>query len=149
MKIAAKGYYLEEIERKKNAFIVDIVEKSKELNNIKSSQLGNIAAYASALKYNPEKAKKQLYQYLQHAVDKYESSGVHQDKGNPRMLQQFVKKICETDLDEQLEITFADFIMGIQKEKLLTNEDKLKIKLQMIIDIIRYYNKKNKEESKS
>ena len=142
LKIAAKGYYLEEIERKKNAFIVDFVENSKELKNIKSTQLGNVAAYASALKYNPEEAKKQLYQYLQHAVNKYESSGVHQDKGDPRMLQQFVKKICETDLDEQLGIHLGEFIMGIPKKELLENP--LKIKLQMIIDIVRYCNKEKK-----
>ncbi|HIR88258.1 MAG TPA: hypothetical protein IAC96_04830 [Candidatus Fimimorpha faecalis] len=148
LKIAAKGYYLEEIERNKKQFII---KKSKDLVTITSnSQLGNITAYASALKYNPEKAKKQLYQYLQHTVDKYESSGVHQDKGDPKKLQGLVEKICNDDLDKQLEITFGDFIMGIQKEKLLTNEDKLKIKLQLIIDIVRYCNKeKNKEESKS
>ena len=83
-----------------------------------------------------------MYQYLQHAVNKYESSGVHQDKGDPRMLQQFVKKICETDLDEQLGIHLGEFIMGIPKKELLENP--LKIKLQMIIDIVRYCNKEKK-----
>lgn len=142
LKIAAKGYYLEILEYAKNRYIVNHPLKK---GTITPSQLGTIQAYAALLKYTPEEAKKTLLNYLEHAVDKDNALRKQSNRQKRTPIKEFVINLFESDLDQWLELDCVSTIMGIDKKRLLSDQEVLKFKIQLLIDMIHYDNRKKGE----
>lgn len=139
--IAARGYYLEKLELAKKSYLVS--QKNHPILNRKlaSSQMGTIESYAASLQYTPELAKKELLGYLKHAVEKDEAQRTHRKRQKRDEVKEFIEKLLESDLEQVLDISLNKSIMGIEKRRLLTEEETLRWKLRFLIDMIRYANK--------
>lgn len=141
LRAAAGCYYRKLLERKMNAYVVkNPFSKGK----ISGSQLGILESFATAYKYEPGKAKKFIDQYLDHALGKERNHNVQKDRNSVQELKNCVRHIFDTDLDTLLSVETrqADSVMGVPKAKLLTEEEKLEIRLALITKLIRYDNKK-------
>lgn len=146
LKVAARCYYRNLLERKMNAYVV---ENPLSRRNISNSQLGLVESLATAYKYDPQKAKKAIEQYLDHALEKEQNKNVQNFKSSIKELRQYIEGILGTkEKPVELEILLSvvtkqrDSIMGIPKSSLLTEDERLKYKLELITKMIRYDNKK-------
>ena len=115
-------------------------------NKSTSLQLGTIQSYALASKYVPQQARKDLDTYIKHAVEKDRTSRVHNQKASRGDIGERIKgllseKMTLEELYQSCELNVKETIMGIQKEVLLTEDEVLKHKLQLLIDMIRYKNR--------
>ncbi len=141
LKIAARGYYRNVLKRAMDHYIVETpLPKGKASN----SQLGTLESYAVAYKYEPQKAKGFIIKYLRHTDSKAENTRVQKTKNGVKELKQYISYIMDTDIETLLEIKTGEkeSIMGISKKELFTSEELDKMKLELIIGMIRYDNKK-------
>lgn len=141
LKAAAKCYYRSLLEKKMTAYVVNNpLPKGK----IANSQLGILASFTTAYKYNPQEAKRTIGEYLEHAFDKEENVNVQKERNSIRVLKQYVQTVFDTDIETLLCVSTKqkESIMGIPKSSLIDEDGKLKIKLELITRLIRYDNKK-------
>lgn len=141
LKTAAGCYYRNLLERQKNAYIVEYPLPKGELAN---SQLGILDSFATAYKYEPVKAREAIKQYLEHALDKEKNNSVQKEKNSIAELKQYVYQVFDADVETLLSVSTAkkDTVMEIPKKELITEDDALKLKLELITGMIRYDNKK-------
>lgn len=141
LRIAAGCYYRNLLERRMSAYIV---EHPLPKGRIAGSRLGLLESYATAYKYEPREAKRLIDNYLNHALDKEENSSVQKAKESMALLQKYVTHVFDTDLESLLSVSTKqkDSVMGVAKAGLLTEEETLRWKLELITGMIRYDNKK-------
>lgn len=141
LKIAARSYYRNLLERKMNAYVV---ASSFPEGKIANSQLGILEAFAAAYRYEPMAAKKSIEEYLAHALDKEKNSSIQKARNSIVELKKYVHRIFDTDIETLLSVGTKqkESVMGILKSDLLTKEEELKLKLELIIRMIRYENKR-------
>lgn len=146
LKVAARCYYRNLLERKMNAYVV---EHPLPKGNISNSQLGLVESFTTAYKYEPQEAKRFIRQYLAHALEKEQNHNAQKFKASIKELQQYVEGILGTEerpvkLETLLSVTTKQkvSIMGIPKSSLLPEDEELKYKLELITKMIRYDNKK-------
>ena len=93
IKIVARKYYRNMLARKLEAYINEVSAGKKESFcdiRTSSSQLGTIDSILTARKYDPQKAKEALIQYLQHENEKADKNSAH--KGHNSLKK--IGKIC-------------------------------------------------------
>ncbi len=141
LRIAAGCYYRNLLERKMSAYIV---EHPLPKGRIAGSRLGLLESYATAYKYEPREAKRLIDNYLNHALDKEENNSVQKAKESIALLQKYVTHVFDTELESLLSVSTKqkDSVMGVAKADLLTEEEALRWKLELITRMIRYDNKK-------
>lgn len=141
LKVAARCYYRNLIERKMNVYVV---EHPLPKGKIANSQLGILESFATAYKYNPKEAIRAIEQYMEHAFDKEQRTNVQKTRASMNDLKQYVQDIFNTELETLLSVKTKqrDSIMGILKTDLLSKDEILKLKLELIIKMVRYNNKK-------
>lgn len=139
LKIAAKGYYRNIIQKAMNRYVV---EKPLPRGGISNSQIGTIESYATAYKYEPEEAKRLIRKYLRHTDSKAENARVQKAKNGVKEMETYVSHIMDTEIETLLSIKIGESIMGIPRKELFTQEDLDKMKLELITRMIRYDNKK-------
>lgn len=150
LEIVAKNYYRNMLERKLEVYINNVIEDEKgPFCDIRtsSSQLGTIDSILTAHKYDPKKAKKALLEYLKHENEKADKNNTHKGHNSLKRMDEFVQQsIFTKSLDE-----IADFsgkepgkIMGIATSDLLSEDEKIRMQLKVIVDLIRFKNKEEK-----
>lgn len=155
LKIAARGYYINKIKAAMNKYVVSypIVEKKVKSieeswkndneKNVTNSQLGAVESLATAYKYEPSKAWQVITEHFEHALEKEEGRKIHKETYSIQKLKRTVDHIKETELQELLEMEpKKDTVMGISKDEVLSEEEIERYKLQLLISMIRYENKK-------
>ncbi len=141
LRIAARGYYRNLLKRAMSHYVVEHpLPKGKASN----SQLGTLESYAVAYRYQPRKAKELIKKYLEHTDSKAENARVQKTKNDVRELAKYISHIMDTDIETLLEVKTGEkeSIMGILKKELFTSEELDKMRLELIIGMIRYDNKK-------
>lgn len=141
LKIAARCYYRNLLERKMNAYVVASPFPERKIAN---SQLGILEAFATAYRYEPMEAKRSIEEYLEHALSKEENSSIQKARNSIVELKKYVHRIFDTDIETLLSAGTKkkESVMGILKSDLLTKEEELKLKLELITRMIRYENKR-------
>lgn len=141
LKTAAGCYYRNLLERQKNAYIVEHPLPKGKLAN---SQLGILESFATAYRYEPVEAKRSIDRYLEHALDKEKNNSAQKEKNSIAELKQYVYQVFAADVETLLSVSTVkkDTVMGIPKKELITEDDVLKLKLELITGMIRYDNKK-------
>lgn len=141
LKVAAGCYYRNLLEKQMTAYVV---EHPLSKGMVTNSQTGALEAFATAYQYQPWQGKKAIEDHLAHALDKEENNSVQKVRNSINELNRFVQKIFGTDLETLLAVSTRqkDRVMGIPKKELLTADEELRYKLELITRMIRYDNKK-------
>ncbi len=143
LKIAAKGLLEHRLERAMEQYLV---ENPSMLQGISNSKLGVIQSLCLELRYVPEEAEKRLRDYIRHSEDKDQRSSRHNGKERPDVLHRYVKCMLDNDLMERLHIDVKHGkILGLDVTEVLTKDEQLRYKLQLMIDQIRYANREVKK----
>lgn len=141
LRAAAGCYYRNLLERSMNTYLV---EHPLPKGKIANSRLGILEAYTTAYKYEPQEARRAIDRYLGHALDKEENSSVQKSKDSITELRKYVYHVFDTDIESLLSVSTKqkDSVMGVPKSDLLTEDEELKLKLELITRMIRYDQKK-------
>lgn len=150
IKIVARKYYRNMLARKLEAYINEVGAGKKESFcdiRTSSSQLGTIDSILTARKYDPQKAKEALIQYLQHENEKADKNSAHKGHNSLKKMEKFVQEaIFAKGLDEIAGFSGKEpgKIMGISTSELLSKDEEDRMKLKLIVDLIRFKNKEEK-----
>lgn len=145
LKTAAGCYYRNLLERHKNTYVV---EHPLPKGGIANSQLGILESFATAYKYDPREAKRSIDEYFKHAFEKEKNYRAQKMKNSIVELERYVRQVFDTDVEVLLSVSTAESesVMGIPKKELLTEDEELQFKLELITGMIRYDNKNSKRE---
>lgn len=140
IRLAAKSCYKNRI----NASITKYVVDNEPLPSNTASQLGNILSIALKNRFTPEEGWEGINKYFTNKMKKEEDNRVHSTVKR-KLSGPLYKKIHEiesTPLHELLSLQFTDQekreIMGISADSLLTESEIKRMKLELLIQIIRY-----------
>lgn len=146
LKVAARCYCRNLLEKKMNTYVV---EHPLPKGNISNSQLGLVESFTTAYQYEPWEAIRVIEQYLDHALEKEQNKNVQKFKSGIQELRAYMEGILGTKerpvkLETLLSVVTKqkDSIMGIPKSNLLSEDEELKYKLELITKMIRFDNKK-------
>lgn len=144
LKTAAYGYYKMQIERAQDCYVT---KKPLNKGSIADSQLGQLESIAVSCQYDPERGIETIRKYLSHAEQKGENNNQQKEKNTIRGLSGVVLQLLDKNLEEALDIPtkHKDTVMGFKKTELITAEEEKKLKLKLLIKLIRYDNKKDRE----
>mgnify|MGYP003302951981 CR=1 FL=1 len=165
LKMVAKQYYARLLEQKIKRFIV---EKRFTYGTISSSQLNKLYAIATMYQYQPKQAKQAIQDYLNYSMEKEQTNNTQKERGSFLEIKKFVERLFEVELEkfmeesikhsieenlyseeekEQLfmELAIKDTIMGMKRANLFSAEEQDRWKLKLLIELIRYENKKGNE----
>lgn len=140
----AKSYYKNQIRSAITSYIVSNDLRTKiNIKNISNSQLGMIESSLIKNQYQPSEAQKVLEKYLSHAKEKAEKNNKQQHKNRADAFEKVFIEISSKSLDELLNIQTKskNDVMGISKDELLSVDEINLIKISIMIDMIRYFNK--------
>ena len=140
IRLTAKGLLQHRIERGMERYIV---EHADELKGITGSQLGLIASMCINCQYQPEKAELQLGSYLVHSKEKTEHYKKQDEKKKPDSFHRYLEKMLGTDLYRLLEIS-GEPVMKIPVGDLLSPDEQVRYKLQLMERQIRYANREGR-----
>lgn len=143
LKLAARNYYRNLINRKTVEYVVDHPLRK---GGLAGSQLGRLEALTTAYKYDPAAGRKAISQFLTHAGEKEGNRKTQKARSSVKPLIREVTRIFDTGLDELLGLGEKDAVMGIRKADLLGEEDVYRLKMKLLTDLIRYDNKKEGED---
>ncbi len=141
LKTAARCYYRNLLERQMKAYTVkNPLPKGK----IANSQLGILESYAITYQYEPQRAYETISYYFDHSLDKEEKYNVQKQMNSICTLKKYVNTVFEADLDTLLSVRtkHEESIMGIAKDELITPDEKIRLRLKLLLMMIRYDNKK-------
>lgn len=142
LKLAAKAHYRNLIHEAMKRYIVKCPLNK---GSISDSQLGMIESLASAYRYDPQNAERVIRDYLEHAGEKEQKQNVQKASGSFKNITSFILYMFDTDIEELLEMDGKKEVMGISKKELLSAQEQGRLKLQLLVDLIRYYNKKGEK----
>ena len=114
-----------------------------------TSQLGNILSIALESRFRPADGWAGIDRYFSHKIEKEGALRVHTSDSkisSDPLYRNVILKIKTTPLSELLPVTLADpehrKVMGIPIEKLLSEQEEKRIRLELLIQLIRYDFKK-------
>lgn len=144
LKTAARVFYRRRLQQAMNRYVVD---HPMITGNISDSQFGTLESFAAAYKYDPQKAKRMIFDFLNYAGEKEQKNRVQKEKNSMKELKTYVSHIFETDLEELLRVRTknAHTFMGLPKQEIFSADDADRMRLELMIRMNRYRNKK--EES--
>ena len=141
---AAKAHYKNLIQTAMWEYVVSHPLKQRHT----ASQLGNILSIAIQNRFTPDKGWENIRRYFDHKMKKEDSQRVHtadsKAYGAP-LYRNVIEVIHKTPLDELLHLTFKapeKTIMGLPAEHLLNPEEVQRVRLELLIQLIRYDFKK-------
>ena len=144
IRAAAKAHYKNLIQIAMWEYVVSHPLKQRHT----SSQLGNILSIAIQNRFTPDRGWENIRRYFDHKMKKEDSLRVHtadsKAYGAP-LYRNVIEVIHKTPLDELLNLTFKTpekTIMGLPAENLLTPEEIQRVRLELLIQLIRYDFKK-------
>ena len=120
-----------------------------------SSQIGQLDSIITQFKYQPARAIDTILQYYAHAEENEERRNIHEQKSSQQAIAKHVKWVLREDTALEALIPDSELqkvhlagkveIMGIPKKDLLTKEEAMRLKLDFLVQEIRYDNKKEGE----
>lgn len=145
--LVAKAHYRNMIRYAMQEYIV---KKSPGMYST-ASQLGNVLSIAMANRFNPEEAWKSIDAYYEHKKQKEGKLRVHGEqakrytRSNP-LYEKVIQPIRDLPLYTLLEIPFRETasctVMGLKADSLLTRKEEQGLRLELLINLIRYDFKK-------
>lgn len=145
LKIAAKGLLQYRIERGIERYIVEDGSTGN-LEEISKSKRGVVESMCMQLRYTPREARERLESYIQHEKEKDSRLKGYTQKRQPLHL--YVEDILHKDLSKILGLEWKENkIFGIRVQDILSGDDEIKYKLKLMIDQIRYVNRKEKDHA--
>ena len=146
LRIAAKAHYRNMIRYAMQDYIVQ--KRPGMLSS--ASQLGNILSIAIANRFYPEEAWKSIDAYYMHKIQKEENLRVHGEHAkrynrSNTLYEKTILPIKNLPLYELLEISFRNAnrtVMGLEADSLLSQEEEQSLRLELLINLIRYDFKK-------
>ncbi len=146
IRIAAAGFLKSKLEREMERYVVDHPLK---LSGISRSKLGVLTAMCMEYQYAPFEAREKILAYAEHDLEKSGRQKKHGVRARQDAFSQYIHKILEGDLFEELELE-PEFknggVMEISIGELLAEEDILKYKLRLMARQIRYENRREKND---
>lgn len=143
LQIAARGYYKKTLEQKIAEYL--ITEKDSLWNDRTSrSQLGTLDSIITAYRYEPGKALEEIRRYIEHANDKENNNRTQKSHNSLSDAGRFIENLFAKSLEETLESRDSDYLMGIPKTEILSEEEENRMKLDLIVALIRLKNKEEK-----
>lgn len=146
MEIAAKGLAALRIRRQMEKYIVSHPLK---LKGVSKSNLGVIESLCLELRYSPEEAKVKIMDYIKHAKEKDDRQKFHNHQEKKDDLYQYVTAVLENNFYEFLGIHWKDNkILGIETEKVMSETELMRYRLELMIQLIRYANREGKNNAR-
>ena len=139
LRIAAKGLLVFRLERAMKEYLV---KHPLKLPGISVSKLGVVQSLCLELRYAPREAEQKLKDYIRHSEEKDQRSK-HSGKIRQDALHQYVTSMLDQDLLERLHIEGK--VLGLEASDILTEEEMIRYRLQLMIDQIRYANREVKK----
>lgn len=142
LRIAAKARYRNMIRYAMQEYIVH----EKPGMNSSASQLGNILSIATADRFRPEDAWKSIDAYYMHKIRKEGKLRVHGEQAkryvrSNSLYEKVILPIRDLPLYELLKIPFrsaSHTVMGFEAESLLDREEEQRLRLELLIQLIRF-----------
>lgn len=145
LKAVARCYYRNQIITAIDRYVVDhpLIK-----GDIADSQLGQIEAFSTSYRYEPQKGIEAIRRFFAHAKEKEEKNNIQKERNSIYSISETIGKILDENLENTLEITTKkqDTVMGVAKQEILNKEEANMLKLQFLTTWLRYYNKQEKEE---
>lgn len=142
IRIAATGFVMRKLESAMERYIV---EQKLELSGISESKKGLLRSMCMELHYQPEEAKQQIVEYIEHDRQKDEKRKKHDGKQKQTALYQYVHKVFDTDLYALLGLKWENHqVMGMDIREILTEAEIIQYKLKLMIGQLRYENRGGK-----
>lgn len=143
LKLAARNYYKNLLEKAMMEYVVDSGRTKANINN---SQAGIVEGLISANKYQPERAVEVLERYFTHVNEKESKEKVHKER---KRVSGFGKKILDI-MDQPIAVTlnktFPETIFNLETAELLTKQELLRLKQDLVLMMIRFDNKKKEDK---
>ena len=147
LKIAARTYYKKILERKRAEYIIS-GDGRKELWNERTSksQLGALDSLITAYRYDPKRALSEVRTYIRHANEKEQNNRTQKTHNSLLDAERYIEKLFGKPLEETLPLSGekSETLMGIPKSEILSEEEEMGMKLDLIVDLIRMKNKEAK-----
>lgn len=141
--IAARGLFTRRLEREMERYIV---EHPLRLNEISNSKLGIVQSLCLELQYVPGEAKKCLEDYIRHSEEKDARKTIYSQSERQDALHSYVRMMLEKDLLDILGMSAEKRqAFGLKIFEVLSEEDFMRRKLQLMIRQIRYANREARE----
>ena len=142
LKIAAQGLYRRSLDKAIDSYILNIPLKK---GKIKNSQLGAILSLANAYYFDSQQAQKSIDEYLKHALEKDRNAKQHKEQNSRTEIADTIVQILKDKLEKTLGMeNDHNTIMGVYKSELINQEEEIQYKLKIIIGMINFYNRKEK-----
>ncbi|MDO4340913.1 MAG: hypothetical protein Q4C91_23000, partial [Eubacteriales bacterium] len=146
IKMIAGNYYRKILRKAMIQYVVNNPLKKAGINN---SQVGAVESLISSNKYHPAQAKNVLEAYFAHANEKEDNTRVQQTRASIKGFGKTVLDILNIPLADTLKAGLSEeqknalktTVFGYDTKTLLMDEE-LKLKLELLLMLIRYDNKK-------
>ncbi len=140
MKIAARGLMRYRMERAMERYLV---KQPLRLPGISNSKLGIVLSICMELRYSPKEAQERLMEFVSHSQEKDERNKRQDGKPRQDVLYDYVRSMLKEDLLERIELYQKDQkILGMPVSEVLDEEELISYKLRLMIEQIRYANRK-------
>lgn len=144
-RLAARGLLEHRIERAIEQYVVD--RSDMDFRGVSASQKGHLASMCIMLQYAPEQAE----EYLSKFKEKSETRDNRLKKQNNRTRKDsfhfYIDRILKTDLYDLLEIS-QERLLGIPVQELMSGEEKVRYKLQLMERQIRFANREGRKNGR-
>lgn len=154
IEMAAKNYYKNMLKVKMEEYVLSMFDnkagsnKKEQFLNLRTSnsQLGTMDSILTKYQYEPSKAKNELMMYLKHENEKKEKSNTHKAHNSLTNMENFVQIIFGRKINEIVGFDGRESgkIMGIPITELLSEYEEERMKIELIINLIRFKNKEEK-----
>lgn len=142
LKSIATNYYKKCID---NAIRNYVLKHPIDKGDISNSQLGNILSLALAYQYDVENGKKNILDYFVHAKEKEEKNKTQKTRNSIKNFQKIIEYILDekNSLESILDMeSQKEKVMGVPRQRLLSPKDYDYFRMKLIIELIRYDNRK-------
>lgn len=142
--VIAKGYLTGLLEREIARYVV---ENPLPRGGLSNSQIGIIQSILLRYMNEPVKGRRKLEEHFTKIRVKEEQNKRQGEIKGSRSMEKFVKVLFDqkTKLENVLDIKLPENLMGIKTERIFSQEEEMRSKVQLLLDMIRYENKEGKE----
>lgn len=149
IRIAARSYYKRMIQGGLQKFALENKEKLSEDARTSASQLGMLDSIITAHQYDPQNAIRLIRDYLADTEERENNNRTQKQHNSLKVASCFLEtEILGKRIEEIAGVSGkkAGYIMGIPVSELVSDEQQDRMKLTLILDLIRFQNKDNKNK---
>lgn len=149
LRIAARSYYKRMIQGGLQKFVLENKEKLSEDARTSASQLGMLDSIITAHQYDPQNAIRLIRDYLADTEERENNNRTQKQHNSLKVASCFLEtEILGKRIEEIAGVSGkkAGYIMGIPVSELVSDEQQDRMKLTLILDLIRFQNKDNKNK---